>query len=204
MSQQTLKQSDKKRAAILQAAREEFLTQGFRNTSMDQVAERADVSKRTVYNHFENKDALFRAVSVGLITEAKALPVEYDSEAPLSEQLLDLANREVNILTSETYISASRAILVESFELPGIVEQIAKEIPAGQDPVENWITAATDDGRLNCDDVKQATRHFYTLFKGVFFWPVITGVCTAPQGTEQQRYIENTIEMFLSYYSTSR
>ncbi len=186
----------------MQAAREEFLTQGFRNTSMDQVADRAGVSKRTVYNHFENKEALFRAVSVGLINEAKALPVEYDPHAPLQEQLLDLANQEVKILTSEPYLSASRAILVESFELPGIIDQIAKEIPAGQDPVENWIKAACDDGRLKCSDINQATLHFYTLIKGVFFWPVICGVCTAPQGAEQQRYIENTIELFLSYYSS--
>ena len=32
---------------------------GFSNVSMDAIAERAEASKRTVYNHFENKEALF-------------------------------------------------------------------------------------------------------------------------------------------------
>ncbi len=195
-----MKLSTQKRTAILQAAKEAFLSQGFRSTSMDQVAELAQVSKRTVYNHFENKEALFRAVSVGLCAQAKTLPVIYCPHASLHEQLLEIAHQEVKVLTSKPYVAAFRALLVESFELPGIAEQIASEIP-DDDSLKDWITAAAKDGQLNCPDTKQATTHFYTLIKGVFFWPVIIGFGTAPKGKERQRYLENTIAMFLGYYS---
>ncbi|MFD0392089.1 TetR/AcrR family transcriptional regulator [Streptomyces nogalater] len=54
--------SARKRAAILSAARELFLADGFDRTSVDAVAARAKVSKRTVYDYFGDKQTLLRAV----------------------------------------------------------------------------------------------------------------------------------------------
>ena len=54
--------TNEKRAQIIEAAVSEFQELGFTGASMDRVAARADVSKRTVYNHFESKEALFRAI----------------------------------------------------------------------------------------------------------------------------------------------
>lgn len=51
-----------KRGAILDAAVDLLLSRGYDGTSMDAVAATAGVSKTTVYAHFEDKDALFRAV----------------------------------------------------------------------------------------------------------------------------------------------
>ncbi|WP_280318037.1 TetR/AcrR family transcriptional regulator [Nocardia wallacei] len=50
------------REHILFAAKEVFLELGYDRASMDVVAARAATSKRSVYAHFENKGALFRAV----------------------------------------------------------------------------------------------------------------------------------------------
>ncbi|MFA0698755.1 TetR/AcrR family transcriptional regulator, partial [Vibrio sp. 10N.222.49.C9] len=44
--------SELKREAILTAAKQSFLEFGVKNTSMDKLASLANVSKRTVYNHF--------------------------------------------------------------------------------------------------------------------------------------------------------
>lgn len=54
-----MKLSEQKRVHILDAAEQLFFENGVANTSMDEVAKTAAVSKRTVYNHFETKDALF-------------------------------------------------------------------------------------------------------------------------------------------------
>ena len=45
--------------AILDAATEIFLRNGFLGTSMDEVALQSAVSKQTVYQHFASKEALF-------------------------------------------------------------------------------------------------------------------------------------------------
>lgn len=47
------------RAAILDAALELFVTRGFDSTSVDDIAELADVSKGAVYHHFRDKSEMF-------------------------------------------------------------------------------------------------------------------------------------------------
>ena len=54
--------SQKKREAMVEAATRLFLEYGFEGVSMDTIAEQANVSKRTLYNHFNDKYALFEAV----------------------------------------------------------------------------------------------------------------------------------------------
>ena len=51
-----------KRKDIMDAARQLFLQHGFHGTSMDALAKEACVSKATLYSHFEDKDALYRAL----------------------------------------------------------------------------------------------------------------------------------------------
>ncbi len=43
---------------IIQSAADLFLNNGFSNVSMDLVAETADVTKVTVYQHFKSKEVL--------------------------------------------------------------------------------------------------------------------------------------------------
>ncbi|HEV3131897.1 MAG TPA: TetR family transcriptional regulator [Acidimicrobiales bacterium] len=52
------------RAAIVQAAVEQFASEGFARSTMDNVAEAARVTKGAVYHHFTDKAELFEAVFV--------------------------------------------------------------------------------------------------------------------------------------------
>jgi AcrR family transcriptional regulator len=63
MSEPVSSKGDQARAEILEAARQLFISQGYGGTSMRDIAEAA--GKRAVaglYNHFENKEAIFRAL----------------------------------------------------------------------------------------------------------------------------------------------
>jgi AcrR family transcriptional regulator len=51
-----------KREQILQGAIQVFLQRGYAGTSMDQVATIANVSKQTIYSHFQDKEGLFTAL----------------------------------------------------------------------------------------------------------------------------------------------
>jgi TetR/AcrR family transcriptional regulator of autoinduction and epiphytic fitness len=55
----TLTLSQRKHLAIIEAAIVEFKDNGYNASSMDAVAAHAQASKRTVYNHFPSKEALF-------------------------------------------------------------------------------------------------------------------------------------------------
>lgn len=50
------------RAKVLDAARDEFTERGFRDAKIDQIAERADLTRGAVYSNFPSKRALYFAV----------------------------------------------------------------------------------------------------------------------------------------------
>jgi TetR/AcrR family transcriptional regulator, mexJK operon transcriptional repressor len=56
------RRSPAKHAAILKAATEVFLREGYARASVDAIAEAAGVGKQTVYGHFGDKQQLFLAV----------------------------------------------------------------------------------------------------------------------------------------------
>ena len=51
-----------RRQEIIEAARTAFARKGFTDTTLDDVAELAEFGKGTLYNYFENKEALFASV----------------------------------------------------------------------------------------------------------------------------------------------
>ena len=72
---------------ILEKTRELFLTIGFKSVTMDHIANEIGISKKTIYNFFENKTDLVKSVTnymfksiTGGITEIKKT-----SEDPISE-----------------------------------------------------------------------------------------------------------------------
>jgi AcrR family transcriptional regulator len=62
MPRRTKEEAAQTRQAILDAARHEFTTKGYANTSIASIADRTQVTHGALYHHFANKDALFRAV----------------------------------------------------------------------------------------------------------------------------------------------
>lgn len=55
-------QQERNRAKVLAAARDEFAERGFREAKIDQIAERAELTRGAVYSNFPSKRALYFAV----------------------------------------------------------------------------------------------------------------------------------------------
>ena len=70
--------SAERRAAIVEAAMDEFIARGFAATRLDDVAKRAGVAKGTLYLHFKDKESMFeeliRTAIVPLIGRMHAPP----------------------------------------------------------------------------------------------------------------------------------
>ncbi len=83
--------SERRQAQIVEAARAVYVRTGFRHCSMDAIAAEARLAKRTLYLHFESKEAIFQALldacerAIASRTQAVAT-----SSAPLEERLADL------------------------------------------------------------------------------------------------------------------
>src|SRR5471030_155049 len=104
--------TDRKRDAIVQAAIVEFRANGFEATSVDKVAARAEVSKRTLYNHFASKDELFAEI-LRVLWESSANQLErpYQPGQPVREQLLALLQQKLSLLADDSFIALARVAI---------------------------------------------------------------------------------------------
>ena len=188
---------------ILDAAVRAFETEGYDNASMDRIAEMANASKRTVYNHFPSKEVLFKAIARQFIEEMQqAISVEYDSQRPLDEQLGEIGKREVAQVTDAEYVAIFRVFLAEAASFSDFLDEVAAEASSGHDPVATWIRAAMDDGRLRAGDDKRAATQFTALLKGPLFWPLVAGYGKPASARERKAVIDAAVAMFLDHYAS--
>src|SRR3546814_19610867 len=73
----------RKRKAIVEAARRQFLDSGYAESSVNRIAAEAGVSIKPLYRHFDNKDDLFQAgMEEVCATETKPMPAAAPANAP--------------------------------------------------------------------------------------------------------------------------
>lgn len=90
------------RRAVLAAARSAFGRKGYAQTSVDEIADAARVTKGAVYHHFAGKEALFRAVHAEVEADAQARAVAAgDPGAPPVDQLVAKMNAYLDAALDE-------------------------------------------------------------------------------------------------------
>jgi len=196
--------SQKKREAILNAAIAEFQENGFKNTSMDKISLRAEVSKRTVYNHFSSKDILFNTILTEMWNKGlTATNYAYTADESLSVQLSAIAYQELALLSSDGFLSLSRALLAEYFHNETLAKQGMEKFAQAESGLNLWIKAATDAKRLNVGCPDFASTQFISMIKAFAFWPQVMGHAPFPTKEEQQKIVDSAVEMFLKQYQSS-
>ncbi|MBB4128249.1 TetR/AcrR family transcriptional regulator of autoinduction and epiphytic fitness [Xanthomonas translucens] len=194
--------TERKRQAILEAAIAEFRSQGFDATSMDRVAASAGVSKRTVYNHFPSKDALFAEILRGLWQRsADTLDVPYRADRPLREQLLQLLQQKLRLLDDPAFIDLSRVAIAQGVHSPERARELIAQLGSKEEGATVWIRAALADGRLQPLDPEFASQQLQGLVKGFAFWPQIAMGQPALSAAQQAQVAESAADMFLRHYA---
>ena len=116
------------RERILVAATELFLEEGYGSTSIEAVAERAGISKRTFYDRFDDKAMLFGAVVHRIIELIRPPPdVPLLAGATLPEVLQRLAGLILRAALSPPAIALHRLVSAESVRFPELVSAVVSE-----------------------------------------------------------------------------
>lgn len=193
--------TDRKRAAILDAAVAEFRQSGYEVTSMDRIAARAGVSKRTVYNHFPSKEALFAQILEQLWERSvDGLDLAYRGDRPLRAQLLELVKQKLHLLHDDNFTDLARVAIAAAIHSPERAHEMVARMGSREEGLTTWIRAAAADGRLKTTDPLFASMQLQSLVKGFAFWPQIT-LSQPPLTTAQQKQVaETAVDMFLAYY----
>jgi TetR/AcrR family transcriptional regulator of autoinduction and epiphytic fitness len=193
--------TDRKRAAILSAAVIEFRQSGYEATSMDRVAASAGVSKRTVYNHFPSKEALFAQIIQQLSEQvADGLELAYRSDRPLRPQLLELVSQKLRLLHDPNFADLARVAIAAGIHSPERAQEMMVRMGDREEGLTVWIRAAASDGRLKTNDPVFASMQLQCLVKGFAFWPQIA-LGQPPLTPDQQVQVaEASVDMFLALY----
>ncbi len=198
--------TDRKRDAIVQAAIGEFRAHGFNGTSMDRVAAAADVSKRTVYNHFPSKEELFEAILLLMWERSQAVDEPaYQAQQPLRVQLLALLGQKMNLLNDASFIDLSRVAMADMMHTPERARAITAKLSAKEEGLPLWLRAAQQDGRLRATmDVPYAAQQLQGMVKAFAFWPQLAMGQPGLAPAQQQQVVSDAVDMFLGFYAVPR
>ncbi|MEU0687424.1 TetR/AcrR family transcriptional regulator [Streptomyces uncialis] len=75
-------QQERTRAAVLDAARDEFIERGYPAAKVDGIAERAELTRGAVYSNFPSKRALYLAVLVDMVEHDATAELHADAHPP--------------------------------------------------------------------------------------------------------------------------
>lgn len=129
--------------AIVMAAREHFLRDGFAGASMDGIAKSAGVSVKTIYSHFTDKEELFSKVMIAACTD-HLLSEELPSDDVLAQRfawfreanqrgLMEAGREYLRHLLSEEQLALYRVVTQDAGRFPELGRQYQKEHCTGQD-----------------------------------------------------------------------
>lgn len=196
--------TEKKREDIVAAARAAFQEFGVQATSMDKLAQLAGVSKRTVYNHFPQKEALVAHLFTELWEKALVQQdIPYQSGQPLAEQLTLIVRAEVHMLSDPEWLNLARVALGHYFFHPEELKREVEKMTCQETILHRWLKAALEDKQLKLLDVEFAADQIHNLIKGSCFWPQLLRVEEILEPEAQEHVIERTVSMFLSEYQAS-
>ena len=195
------KLTERKREDIIQAAKDQFRANGFSATSMDRIAETAKVSKRTVYNHFESKEALFKAIAQDLCnTFAQVSEHPYEPGVPLKIQLEAIAKQQMEMYCSDRFLRLFKMITSETLASPSLSKSVIEGFQKENIGLMKWLTAAIHDGKLQIEDPVFAGKQFHALLEVFTTWPYLFGMDYVKKSSEQQAVTKSAVDMFLDHY----
>ena len=198
------KLTDRKRAAIITAAIAEFRARGFEATSMDRIAAAANVSKRTVYNHFASKDELFEQILQELWDCSAALnAIGYQQGKPIKPQLMELMRQKMAMLRDDYFLDLVRVAIAEAIHAPQRAGDMMTKLGKKEEGVASFLRAAQEDRVLKAGDPAFMSHMLQGQLKSFALWPQVAMGKKPLTPQEQEAVITATVEMFLAYYGIS-
>jgi len=198
-----------KRRAILSAATEVFLANGYVGASMDEVAAKASVSKQTVYKQFADKKHLFAEIVLGTAVPVvegftRAFQVALDDATDARQAFRDLARRFLAILLRPDVLRMRRLVLAEADRFPEISGAwfercFRRSIEDLGGAMERLV------GRGLLRDLSDPLLAAYQFAGLVMYWPMnqvmFVGANAVPADDELDRIADQAADVFLAAYA---
>ncbi|MBY6018409.1 TetR/AcrR family transcriptional regulator [Ferrimonas balearica] len=162
-----------KQQKILEVATEQFLSQGYKDTSLDQIVALTGGSKQTLYRYFGNKEGLFEAV-LNLHTQrvAERFRFDPDSTKPVARQLADFGHLYLVQICTQPMVGLLRIIASDFSQHPEMANTFWQGCPQYSHRLLSQFLAsdrvaaelAIEDPNFACDQLRALIkRDHHTL-----------------------------------------
>lgn len=186
---------------ILAAAERLFLEKNYGAVTMDALAREADVSKRTLYDHFSSKEILFAALIRELNGEVAGLAFDPDGEIDdVTAVLREIAQSYTKIFVSSRAFALHRSVIAEASRFPELGRAVADSGPLYvKAKVARFLDAANRRKLLRVPDAELAATQFLALIRGDLPMNAMLALGEPTRG-EIERQIDGALQLFLAGY----
>jgi AcrR family transcriptional regulator len=193
---------DARRDAILDAARDVFLEDGFAATSMSTIAARVGGSKATLYTYFKSKEELFDAyVKRHCAWQREAMYALSADGEDIESALRRLGRNYLGTVLSDFSLRHFRMITAEAERSPGIGRSFYESGPAnGIKTLAGILVEARARGQLEVDDAEAAAHQFLGLCQNRMLKARLCAAMQEPTEAEIKREVDGAVRVFMAAY----
>ena len=194
--------SEQKIAQVLEAAREVFLASGFEGASVDDIARTGGISKATLYRHFPDKTALFKAVAEQEYARQAAHHPDVDHEGePLEALLVDIATASLEFSLSPFGQGIYRISVAESERFPQLGRSFySSGSGRNRARLAPVLAAAAERGELIPLDADHASHVFFAIVRAEIFHKRLFSVEPPPSPEAIDAHARRAVAIFLRAY----
>ncbi len=194
--------SPEKRARILEGAAAVFAQDGYEGASMSRIAAVANVSKGTLYNHFESKAHLFTAyVEAACERNLCQVFAASDEDLDLTAALERIGRRMVEMMLSDLGLTIYRVVVAEAKKFPELASAFYQAGPArATGEMARWLAARTEEGKLAVADPGFAAEQFFCLCQARLWLRYKLNLQRGPAEAGIAEVVAAAVRMFLNTY----
>ncbi len=185
------------RAALVAAGRRLFGADGFRATSVEDLAREARVTTGALYHHFPTKTAVFEAVFVQAHTDLMTASAEAAKGA--SDGLEELARGFEAFLDGILQPDMQRILIVDGPAVLGLARYTELDEQYAHAVIVHALTAAAEAGTISVEDPETATRLLLgALTRGAML------IANSPDPVETRHAVAKSMRALLTSFTPSR
>ncbi|HAT1612645.1 TPA: helix-turn-helix transcriptional regulator [Raoultella planticola] len=186
---------------IVDAASELFVELGFQATTLDKVAQRAKISKLSIYRHFDNKEALFSAAIVAGCQQLFAPQALLEGvDGSVEDQLMAVGSLLLRTLLRPDVSNVEAMVMADKTNQKSLSKLHYEAGPAHViAQIEALLCQLHAKALLNVPDPHQSARLFAALFKGSDLLVIARfDEARAQDDNEIESYCRSAVALFIA------
>jgi AcrR family transcriptional regulator len=185
---------------LLDAAESVFLEQGYGPASMDDIARRAGMSKKTLYRVFDTKESLFAAVIAGrrAVLDAMISGGEFSGDESPEGVLRSYLGKLARFVLAPRQAALYRLVIAESLRTPELAHAFYREGPCKVRAVlEHWLASQDDKGTLRVPDPERDAAMLCSMVISELQMRFLIGELRAPDDALIDATVHRAVDLFL-------